>query len=130
MSRDTSESHPGRPLGQFGRVKRVPGVGRCGRSEADRDPYLVLRGLSDAPYRLPRPTNGEASNAIHRTSPFTHSAKFVPKILHVRVRIVCSDLIRQANRTKPEGNKLRIAKRKSASLARDTMTRARLRRVR
>jgi hypothetical protein len=75
MSRDTSESHPGRPLGQFGRVKRVPGVGRCGRSEADRDPYLVLRGLWGAPYRLRRPTNGEASNAIHRTSPFTHSRK-------------------------------------------------------
>jgi hypothetical protein len=41
-----------------------------------------------------------------RTSSFSPSAKVIPKILPVGVRIVCGYLIRRANRTKPDHNTL------------------------
>ena len=79
--RDPSESFPGHRLTRLVRSDSDLRVGCQGRSEACRGSHCA-RGCSIGASRDLRWLHiGEASGAVNRTSPFTHSRKFVCKIL-------------------------------------------------
>jgi hypothetical protein len=85
--RDPSEFFPGHRSARLVRSDSDLRVGCEGRSEACRGSHYARGSSLGASRGLRWLPIGEASDAVNRTSPFTHSAKFAPRIVHIYLHI-------------------------------------------
>jgi len=81
-SRDPSESFPSHRSARLVRSDSDLRVGCEGSSETCRSSHYARGGLIGASRGLRWLPIGGASEAVNRTSPFTHSAKFKSRFLH------------------------------------------------